>query len=190
VRKLADDLTRLGHQTRHRLVAALLQEMGYRLQANRKPLEGSSHLDRDAQVEHIDQQVKPFQACDQPVIAVDTKKKELIGDFKNPGREPRPKDDPGRVRVHDLELPELGKVAPSGGYDQMQKMGWVPVGTDHDTAAWAVASLRRGWHTMRQQTMLLPKGIDRRDTGGAVLGFHLIERPSIRGKNWLSSTQA
>jgi hypothetical protein len=103
--------------------------MGYRLQANRKPLEGSSHLDRDAQVEHIDQQVKPFQACDQPVIAVDTKKKELIGDFKNPGRELRPKDDPGRVRVHDLELPELGKVAPSGGYDQMQKVGWVPVGT-------------------------------------------------------------
>jgi Rhodopirellula transposase DDE domain len=151
VRKLADELNRMGHQTSHRMVAALLQEMGYSLQANRKTLEGSSHPDRDAQFEHIHQQVKAFQASDQPVISVDTKKKELVGEFKNLGRELRPKGDPVRVRVHDFELPELGKVAPYGVYDQTQNMGWVNVGTDHDTAAFAVASIRRWWHTMGQQ---------------------------------------
>jgi hypothetical protein len=151
VRKLADELKQLGHQTSHRMVAVLLQELGYSLQANRKTLEGSSHPDRDAQFEHIHQQVKAFQACDQPIIAVDTKKQELIGDFKNPGRELRPKGDPVRVRGHDFELPELGKVAPYGVYDQTQNMGWVNVGTDHDTAAFAVASIRRWWNTMGQQ---------------------------------------
>ena len=94
VRKLADELTRMGHQTSHRMVAALLQEMGYSLQAHRKTLEGSSHPDRDAQFEHIHQQVKAFQASDQPVISVDTKKKEPVGEFKNLGRELRPKGDP------------------------------------------------------------------------------------------------
>jgi len=151
VRKLADELKRMGHQTSHRMVAVLLREMGYSLQANRKTLEGSAHPDRDAQFEHIHQQVKAFQACGQPIISVDTKKKELIGDFKNPGRELRPKGDPVRVRVHDFELPELGKVAPYGVYDQTQNMGWVNVGTDHDTAAFAVASIRRWWNTMGQQ---------------------------------------
>lgn len=151
VRKLADELQRMGHQTSHRMVAALLQEMSYSLQANRKTLEGSSHPDRDAQFEHIHQAVKAFQAADQPVISVDTKKKELIGDFKNPGRELRPRGAPERVRVHDFEIPALGKVAPYGVYDQTQNMGWVNVGTDHDTAAFAVASIRRWWNTMGQQ---------------------------------------
>jgi hypothetical protein len=151
VRTLADELQRIGHQTSHRMVAALLQAMGYRLQANRKTLEGSAHPDRDAQFAHIHQTVKAFQASNQPVISVDTKKKELVGDFKNTGRELRPKGAPERVRVHDFEIPELGKVAPDGVYDQTQKMGWVNVGTDHDTAAFAVASIRRWWHTMGQQ---------------------------------------
>lgn len=151
VRKLADELKRMGHQTSHRMVAIVLQEMGYSLQGNRQTLEGSSPPDRDAQFEHIHQQVKAFQACDQPIISVDTKKKELIGDFKNPGRELRPKGDPVRVRVHDFELAEMGKVAPYGVYDQTQNMGWVNVGTDHDTAALAVASIRRWWNTMGQQ---------------------------------------
>jgi transposase len=151
VRKLADERQRMGHQTSHRMVAALLQEMGYSLQANRKTLEGSSHPDRDAQFEHIHQTVKAFQASDQPVISVDTKKKELVGDFKNTGRELRSRGAPESVRVHDFEIPELGKVAPSGVYDQTQNMGWVNVGTDHDTAAFAVASIRRWWHTMGQQ---------------------------------------
>jgi hypothetical protein len=151
VRKLADELKRLGHRTSHRMVAVLLQEMGYSLQANRKTREGSAHPDRDAQFAHIHQQVKAFQAADQPVISVDTKKKELVGDFKNTGRELRPKGDPERVRVHDFKIPELGKVAPYGVYDQTQNMGWVNVGTDHDTAAFAVASIRRWWNTMGQQ---------------------------------------
>lgn len=150
VRKLADELQRMGHQTSHRLVAALLHEMDYSLQANRKTLEGSTHPDRDAQFEYLHQRVKEFQAADQPVIAVDTKKKELVGDFKNHGRELRPKGDPERVRVHDFEIPTLGKVAPYGVYDQTQNTGWVNVGTDHDTAAFAVESIRRWWNTMGQ----------------------------------------
>jgi hypothetical protein len=133
------------------MVAVWLQERGDRLQATRKTLEGRAHPDRDAQVEHIHQQVKAFQACDQPRMAVDTTQTELRGDFKHPGRERRPTGDPVRVRVHDGELPELGTVAPSGGYDQTQQMGGVNGGTDHDPAAFAVASLRRWWHTMGQQ---------------------------------------
>jgi transposase len=151
VRKLADELKKMGHQTSHRMVAELLQEMGYSLQANRKTLEGNSHPDRDAQFEHIYQQVKAFQASDHPVVSVETKKKELVGEFKNSGRELRPKGAPERVRVHDFELPALGKVAPYGVYDQTRNMGWVNVGTDHDTAAFAVASIRRWWHMMGQQ---------------------------------------
>jgi hypothetical protein len=125
--------------------------MGYSLQANRKTLEGSSHPERDAQFEHIHQKVKEFQAADQPVISVDTKKKELIGTFKNNGGELRPKGDPERVRVHDFKIPALGKVAPYGVYDLTQNTGWVNVGTDHDTAAFAVESLRGWWIMMGQQ---------------------------------------
>jgi transposase len=150
VRKLADELKRMRHQTSHRMVATLLQEMGYSLQANRKTLEGSTHPDRDAQFEHIHQKVKEFHASDQPVISVDTKKKELVGEFKKQGRELRPKGAPERVRIHDFAIPELGKVAPYGVYDQTQNKGWVNVGTDHDTAAFAVASIRRWWNTMGQ----------------------------------------
>lgn len=117
VRQLAAELKRMGHQTSHRMVAELLHEMDYSLQANRKTLEGSSHPDRDAQFHHISGRIRAFQAERQPVISVDTKKKELVGDFKNNGRELRPKGEPEKVRVHDFVIPELGRAAPYGVYD-------------------------------------------------------------------------
>jgi len=152
VRKLADELKRMGHKTSHRMVAELLREMGYSLQANRKTLEGSDHPDRNAQFEYIHKKVKEFQSCGQPVVSVDTKKKELVGDFKNGGRELRPKGDPEKVRVHDFEIRELGKAAPYGVYDQTRNVGWVNVGTDHDTSAFAVESIRRWWITMGRES--------------------------------------
>jgi transposase len=148
VRRLAEELKKMGHATSHRMVAELLQELGYSLQSNRKSLEGSAHPDRNAQFEYINRQTMRFQAEGQPVISVDTKKKERVGDFKNNGRELRPKGDPERVRVHDFEIKELGKVAPYGVFDLQRNEGWVSVGTDHDTAAFAVESIRRWWKTM------------------------------------------
>jgi transposase len=148
VRQLAAELGRMGHRTSHRMVAQLLHEMDYSLQANRKTLEGSSHPDRDAQFHHISDRSRAFQAERQPVISVDTKKKELVGDFKNNGKELRPKGDPEKVRVHDFVIPELGRAAPYGVYDVAQNAGWVSVGMDHDTAAFAVQSIRRWWESM------------------------------------------
>jgi hypothetical protein len=148
VRKLAAQLRRQGHATSHRMVAELLHEMKYSLQANRKTLEGRSHPDRNAQFEHIHRRVKTFQAQGQPVISVDTKKKELVGNFKNSGRELRRQGDPEPVNVHDFEDPELGKVAPYGVFDSTRNVGWVNVGTDHDTAEFAVESIRRWWRVM------------------------------------------
>jgi transposase len=150
VRKLADELNRQGHQVSHRLVAELLQELGFSLQANRKTREGASHPDRNAQFEHINAQVQAYQSAGQPVISVDTKKKELIGDFKNGGRELRPQGDPETVRVHDFVIPELGKATPYGVYDVTHNLGWVNVGIDHDTASFAVESIRRWWQLMGQ----------------------------------------
>jgi transposase len=152
VRKLSEELRRLGHQTSHRMVAELLHELGYSLQANRKTLEGSSHADRDQQFQHINQQVTQLLSQRQPVISVDTKKKELVGDFKNPGAELRPKGDPEKVRVHDFVIPELGRAAPYGVYDLANNSGWVSVGVDHDTSAFAVETIRRWWHSMGQQS--------------------------------------
>lgn len=148
VRQLAAELRRRGHQTSHRMVAELLHAMDYSLQANRKTLEGSSHPDRDAQFHHIRDKIREFQADRQPVISVDTKKKELVGDFKNNGRELRPKGDPEKVRVHDFKIPELGRAAPYGVYDVTRNAGWVSVGVDHDTAAFAAQSIRRWWQSM------------------------------------------
>jgi len=152
VRKLAEELHRLGHQTSHRMVAELLHELGYSLQANRKTLEGSSHADRDQQFQHINQQVTQLLTQRQPVISVDTKKKELVGDFKNTGAELRPKGDPEKVRVHDFVIPELGRAAPYGVYDLKNNSSWVSVGVDHDTSAFAVETIRRWWHSMGQQS--------------------------------------
>lgn len=150
VRKLAAELQRQGHAVSHRLVAELLRELGYSLQANRKTREGNAHPDRNAQFEHINAQVKAYQQSAQPVISVDAKKKELVGDFKNGGRELRPQGNPAPVRMHDFEIPELGKVAPYGVYDLTHNLGWVNVGIDHDTAAFAVESIRRWWYLMGQ----------------------------------------
>jgi DNA-binding phage protein len=143
VRKLARELNDMGHPVSHRLVAELLHELDYSLQANRKTKEGDSHPDRDMQFEHINAEVKTFQAAGQPAISVDTKKKELVGDFKNGGREWQPQGEPEKVRVHDFLIPELGKVAPYGIYDITHNLGWVNVGIDHDTATFAVESIRR-----------------------------------------------
>ena len=127
------DALDMGHQTSNRMVYELLQEMGYSLQANRKTREGGSHPDRNEQFEHINAQVQEFQEKGQPVISVDTKKKELVGDFKNAGQEWRPKGDPEHVRVHDFVIPEPGKVAPYGVYDIGRNDAWVNVGTGLDT---------------------------------------------------------
>lgn len=151
VRKLSEELNAMGHSTSHRMIAELLQKMGYSLQANRKTLEGSSHPDRNAQFEYIHHQVKQFQAMQRPVISVDTKKKEQVGNFKNNGKELHLKGDPEKVRMHDFVIPELGKVAPYGVYDQTKNTGWVNVGTDHDTSAFAVESIRQWWYTMGRE---------------------------------------
>ena len=148
VRRLADELKKMGHETSHRMVAELLDQMGYSLQANRKTKEGGSHPDRDAQFDYIYQKVKQFQEQGQPVISVDAKKKELVGEFKNQGREWRPKGSPEEVLVYDFKSLGSGKITPYGVYDLSQNKGWVSVGMDKDTAAFAVESIRRWWKTM------------------------------------------
>ena len=148
VRKLAGELNRKGHQVSHSSVASLLRDMNYSLQANRKTMEGKQHPDRDAQFNYINQKTQGPQRRGQPVISVDTKKKELVGSFKNAGREWRPQGDPEKVRVHDFIDKELGKVAPYGVYDLTWNNGWVSVGIDHDTAAFAVATIRQWWRKM------------------------------------------
>jgi hypothetical protein len=148
LRNLAKDLQELGHRISHDSVAALLRGLGYSLQVNRKTLEGAGHPDRDAQFHYINEQVKQALAASEPAISVDTKKKELVGDFKNGGREYRPKGQPEEVRVHDFVIPELGRAAPYGVYDIADNAGWVSVGIDHDTGAFAVNSIRRWWQTM------------------------------------------
>jgi hypothetical protein len=148
LRNLAGGLRELGHRICHNVVADLLRDMGYSLQANRKTLEGASHPDRDAQFGYINAQVKQALMAAEPAISVDTKKKELVGDFKNTGREYRPKGQPERVRVHDFLIPELGRAAPYGVYDIADNAGWVSLGIDHDTASFAVNAIRRWWQAM------------------------------------------
>ena len=150
VRHLAEELNRQGQAISYPIVAELLRELGYSLQANRKSKEGTSHPDRNAQCEYINRKVRRFLAGKQPVISVDTKKKELVGDFKNGGQELRPQGDPEKVRVHDFVIPELGRATPYGVYDLARNRGWVSVGMDHDTAAFAVESIRRWWQSMGQ----------------------------------------
>ena len=145
VRRLAEELQAQGHQVGRTLVSELLDGMGYSLQGNRKTREGDSHPDRNAQFEHINAAVRAALAAHEPVISVDTKKKELVGDFKNGGREYRPAGDPEKVRVHDFLIKELGRAVPYGVYDLAANAGWVNLGIDHDTAAFAVHSIRRWW---------------------------------------------
>ena len=147
-RQLAAELTRQNHPVSDRTVACLLYAAGYSLQANRKTREGKGHPDRNAQFEHISQQVQRVQKRGQPVVSVDTKKKELVGDFKNAGQEWRPKDDPQKVRVHDFKDKDLGKAIPYGVYDVANNQGWVSVGIDHDTAEFAANSIHRWYEDM------------------------------------------
>jgi len=148
VRNLAAELRRQGHAVSHQTISELLHDLGYSLQANRKTLEGTSHPDRDAQFRHINEAVQLQLALGEPVISVDTKKKELVGPFRNGGRELRPKGDPERVLMHDFVIEDLGRASPYGVYDVAANEAWVSVGTDHDTAAFAVESIRRWWTTM------------------------------------------
>ncbi len=149
--KLAEELRQRNHPISDRTVARLLKLAGYSLQANRKTREGSSHPDRNAQFEHINKQVLAFQKRNQPVISVDTKKKELVGEFKNPGQEWQPQGQPEKVNVHDFPDKQLGKAIPYGIYDLASNEGWVSVGIDHDTAQFAAASIRRWWTEMGSQ---------------------------------------
>ena len=148
VRRLAAELTRQGHRTSHRMVAELLHQLEYSLQANRKTLEGSSHPDRNAQFEYINARVRATLRAGDPAISVDTKKKELVGPFKNGGREWAAQGQPTPVRVHDFVMPGLGRAIPYGVYDLGHNTGWVSVGIDHDTATFAVESIRRWWKWM------------------------------------------
>ncbi|WP_369265654.1 ISAzo13 family transposase [Streptomyces sp. R35] len=145
-RQLAAELTRQGHRVSADTVAAVLREEGFSLQGNAKTVEGTQHPDRDGQFRYINECAKDFQAAGDPVISVDTKKKELVGNYKNAGREWHREGDPVRGQTHDFPDADLGKAIPYGIYDLTADSGWVNVGTDHDTAAFAVASIRRWWH--------------------------------------------
>ena len=145
LRRLAAELTARGHPVSRTVVGELLAREKFSLQANCKTREGSQHPDRDAQFAHINASVTAALAARQPVISVDTKKKELVGDFRNAGREWRPQGEPEEVRVHDFLLPELGRAVPYGLYDLAANAGWVSIGMNHDTAAFAVQTIRRWW---------------------------------------------
>jgi len=147
-RHLASALAGQGYQVSANLVGRLLKDLGFSLQGNAKTREGSQHPDRDAQFQHIDHGVVRFGRTGQPAISVDTKKKELVGDFKNAGRELRRKGRPQEVRVHDFIIPRKGRAVPYGVYDIAANQGWVSVGIGHDTARFAVESIRRWWRRM------------------------------------------
>ena len=172
-RRLAEELCRQGHRVCARTVAALLKGMGYSLQANRKTREGGTHPDRNAQFEYISRQTRRLQKRGQPVVSVDTKKKELLGDFKNAGREWRPAGTPEEVRVHDFQDPALGKAIPYGVYDVANNQGWVSVGVHHDTAHFAARTIRRWWEEMgsrrfprARELLITADGARRRDGKG------------------------
>ena len=148
LRNLVKELAKRGHKVCPTVVGNLLRRMGYSLQANTKTREGSKHIDRDAQFQYINTQAKAFLRAHQPVVSVDTKKKELVGNFKNNGREWRPKGTPELVNVHDFIDPKLKRAVPYGVYDISNNVGWVSVGTDRDTASFAVNAIRRWWRTM------------------------------------------
>lgn len=175
-RRLAAELGELGHQISHTVVAQLLKAEKFSLQANRKTLEGADHPDRDAQFQAVNTAVKTALAQQQPVISVDTKKKELVGDFKNAGREWRPQGDPQDVRVHDFLIKELGRAVPYGVYDLAANTGWVNVGMDNDTAAFAVQTIRRWWQEVgRLRYPLARRLVITADGGGS---------NSSRGRLW------
>lgn len=148
VRKLSQELQAMGHAVSYRTVGSLLGDLGYSLQLNKKSKEGKQHVDRDQQFRYINRLVRRMQRAGQPVISVDAKKKELVGDFKSTGKAWRPKKNPEPVRVHDFIDPELGKANPYGVYDLSRNTGWVSIGIDHDTASFAVKTISRWWKAM------------------------------------------
>jgi Rhodopirellula transposase DDE domain len=173
LRKLSAALRDMGHQVGRTVVGELLRTLGYSLQANRKMREGSNHPDRDAQFGYINAGVTAALAAGEPAISVDTKKKELVGDFKNGGREWRPKGAPEDVRVHDFVIPELGRAVPYGVYDIADNVGWVSVGIDHDTAAFAVNAIRRWWKLMGRKRYPHARHLLITADGGGSNGTHL-----------------
>jgi Rhodopirellula transposase DDE domain len=173
VRRLAAELARAGHRASHTLVAQLLRERGYSLQANRKTTEGAQHPDRDAQFQHINDRVGSQIAAGGPAISVDTKKKELIGNFKNAGKEWRPQGDPLHVKVHDFMTPEGGRVSPYGVYDIARNTGWVSVGITSDTAAFAVATIARWWRRMGRASYPRARSLVVTADGGGSNGPHV-----------------
>jgi hypothetical protein len=173
LRKLSKDLKGKGHEISYPVVGDCLRQLGYSLQANRKSHEGSGHMDRNAQFEYISKKAGSFLTDHQPVISVDTKKKELVGNFKNAGREWRPKGPPEEVNVHDFIDPKLKRAVPYGVYDINSNTGWVSVGTDHDTAAFAVNAIRRWWKTMGKSRYPKPKGLMVTADGGGSNGYRV-----------------
>ena len=173
LRRLVDELAKKGHAVCPTVVGALLHDMGYSLQANSKTREGGRHIDRDAQFQYINTQAKAFLTAGEPVISVDTKKKELVGNFKNNGREWRPKGAPEAVNVHDFIDPKLSRAVPYGVYDISNNVGWVSVGTDHDTACFAVHAIRRWWRAMGQKRHPKAKRLMITADGGGSNGYRV-----------------
>jgi len=173
LRNLVNELAKKGHMVCPTVVSDLLRGMGYSLQANSKTREGSRHIDRDAQFQYINTQATVFLAENEPVISVDTKKKELVGNFKNNGREWRPKGTPELVNVHDFIDPKLSRAVPYGVYDITNNVGWVSVGTDHDTACFAVNAIRRWWRTMGKKRHPKAKRLMITADGGGSNGYRV-----------------
>ena len=173
IQNLADELVREGHRVSANTVATLLKGMEYSLQGNKKTKEGSSHPDRNAQFEYINKRVGETIAAGNPALSVDTKKKELVGEFKNVGEELRPKGDPEKVLVHDFVDPKLGRANPYGVYDIANNDAWVSVGIDHDTGAFAVATVRRWWYAMGQARFVNAQSILITADGGGSNGSRL-----------------
>jgi hypothetical protein len=173
LRNLVTELAKKGHTVSPTVVGDLLRGLGYSLQANSKTREGDRHIDRNAQFEYINTQAKGFLAANEPVISVDTKKKELVGNFKNNGREWRPKGAPELVNVHDFIDPKLSRAVPYGVYDITNNVGWVSVGTDHDTATFAVNAIRRWWRTMGKKRHPKAKRLMISADGGGSNGYRV-----------------
>jgi hypothetical protein len=173
LRNLARELVKQGHEVGPDVVGGLLRGMGYSLQANSKTREGDQNIDRDAQFHYINKQAKAFLRARQPIISVDTKKKELVGNFKNNGREWRPKGTPDQVNVHDFIDPELARAVPYGVYDIANNLGWVSVGSDHDTACFAVNAIRRWWQSMGSKRHPKAKRLMISADGGGSNGYRV-----------------
>ena len=173
LRNLVDALAKKGHEVCPTVVGNLLRGMGYSLQANSKTREGDQHIDRDGQFQYINTQAKAYLAANEPVISVDTKKKELVGNFKNNGREWRPKGTPEPVNIHDFIDPKLKRAVPYGVYDITNNAGWVSVGTDHDTASFAVNAIRRCWRAMGKKRYPNAKRLMITADGGGSNGYRV-----------------